>query len=118
MSTSSISESETGYGTSSLTVFDLRRAPRTSPSSGFFFGVPHRGADLAYWANFATALAKKLTLGFTGNINHVEALKRNSQAFAKISQLFVERAANVQTRTFYKGERTKNQVVRSLLQLG
>lgn len=83
-----------------------------------FFGVPHRGADLAYWASFATALAKNLTLGFTGNINHVEALKRNSQAFAKISQLFVERAANVQIRTFYEGERTKNQVVRSLFQLG
>lgn len=79
-----------------------------------FFGVPHRGADLAYWARFATVITKNLSLGFTGNLSHVEALKRNSQAFAKISQLFVERGANVPIRTFYEAERTKNQVVSSI----
>ncbi|KAF7502214.1 hypothetical protein GJ744_006436 [Endocarpon pusillum] len=76
-----------------------------------FMGVPHRGADLAYWAAFAANIVQVVQLGFGTNANFVEALKRNSQPFAKISRQFVERQLKLSIRTFYETQRLGNQVI-------
>jgi hypothetical protein len=76
-----------------------------------FFGVPHRGSDVAYWGNFAANLLKITQLGFSTNTSFVEALKRNSETFADISQQFIERGANLPIRTFYETEKLLNLLV-------
>lgn len=80
-----------------------------------FLGVPHRGADLAYWATFGAKLLQLGQLGFGTNPNFVDALQKNSQEFANISAQFVERAVPLSIRTFYETERIGNQLVRALV---
>ena len=75
-----------------------------------FFGVPHRGAETAYWANFGANVIKVAFFGRT-NTNFVAALQRNSRTFADISQQFVERGASLMIRTFYETETLYNQLV-------
>ena len=75
-----------------------------------FFGVPHRGAEGSYWANFVTNVIKVALFGRT-NTNFVAALQENSKTFADISQQFVERAASVRIRTFYETEMFHNHLV-------
>lgn len=77
-------------------------------------GVPHRGADLAYWATFAANILQFGQLGLGTNSNFVRALKRSSPTFANISGQFVERAARLSIWTFYETERMGNQLVRAL----
>lgn len=76
-----------------------------------FFGVPHRGADAAYWADFAANLLKITQWGFGTNTSFVAALKRNSRTLADISQQFVERATRLEIRTFFETEKLYNQLV-------
>ena len=76
-----------------------------------FFGVPHRGSDVAYWGAFAANLLKIMQLGFGTNTRSVKDLERNSATFANISQQFIERGANLPIRTFYETEKLLNQVV-------
>lgn len=68
-----------------------------------FFGVPHRGSDIAYWANFAASILEVFALGRT-NKRFISALKQNSKTFADISRQFIERAASLEIRTFYETE--------------
>jgi hypothetical protein len=77
-------------------------------------GVPHRGADLAYWATFAANILQFGQLGLGTNSKFVEALKRSSPTFANISGQFVERAVRLSIRTFHETERMGNQLVRAL----
>src|SRR5436305_4388400 len=74
-----------------------------------FFGVPHRGADLASSASFATNLIN--LLGINTNQSFVTALQRNSKTFMDISEQFIERAARLQIRTFYETEKLYHQLV-------
>ena len=74
-------------------------------------GVPHRGADSAYWASFVANILQVVQLGWGTNTSFVEALKRNSPTFTEISTQFVERAASLRIRTFFETERWGNQVV-------
>ena len=76
-----------------------------------FFGVPHRGSDLAYWSTFAARLLNTVQLGFGTNTSFVEALKRNSKTFADISQSFIERAEHLKIRTFYETEKLYGNLV-------
>lgn len=76
-----------------------------------FMAVPHRGADLAFWAAFAARLVKDVQLGFRGNPAFVEALQRNSRACADISRQFVGRSAKLSIRTFFETEKMGNQLV-------
>lgn len=78
-----------------------------------FLGVPHRGSDVAYWANFAANILQFGQLGLGTNPAYVKALQRNSTTFANISTQFVERATPLSIRTFYETERMANQVVSS-----
>ncbi|KAF2649651.1 hypothetical protein K491DRAFT_610366 [Lophiostoma macrostomum CBS 122681] len=70
-----------------------------------FFGTPHRGSDLAWWADFSANLLKALELGRGTNTTYVEGLKRNSKTFSHISQQWIERAKALDIRTYYETER-------------
>jgi hypothetical protein len=76
-----------------------------------FLGVPHRGADVAYWATFAANILQFGQLGFGTHPVYVKALQRNSPTFANISTQFIERASPLLIRTFFETERMGNQVV-------
>ena len=75
-----------------------------------FFGVPHRGAEAAYWSSFGANVIKVALFGHV-NANYVAALQQNSRAFADISRQFVERGASLKIRTFYETKMLDNQLV-------
>jgi hypothetical protein len=76
-----------------------------------FFGAPHRGADLAYWATFASRILQTIQLGLGTNPNFVMALQKNSPTFAQISEQFIERGDKLKIRTFYETERLYGHLV-------
>jgi hypothetical protein len=76
--------------------------------------VPHRGADIAYWAGLPANLLDRALVGFGGNTSFLNALKRASPTWRDISIQFVERAAPpLKIRTFFETERLGNILVRS-----
>ncbi|KAH0170241.1 hypothetical protein KCU67_g2721, partial [Aureobasidium melanogenum] len=76
-----------------------------------FLGVPHRGADLAYWAKFPAQIIPYLSLGFRGNTKLLESLSSKSADWMRISRDFVHRATSLQIRTFYETDRLGNVIV-------
>ena len=76
-----------------------------------FLGVPHRGADLAYWANLPAKLLEYGLAGYGGNPAFLGALKRNSDTWRDISKQFVQRAAPLKIRTFFETQRFHNLLV-------
>ena len=76
-----------------------------------FFGVPHRGADIAYWASIPAQIITHLSLGFVGNVQFLESLKRNSVVWRSISNEFVHRAKRIHIRSFYETKKIGNQIV-------
>ncbi|KAL9609828.1 MAG: hypothetical protein Q9167_005433 [Letrouitia subvulpina] len=76
-----------------------------------FMGVPHRGADLAFWGSFAANVLQLGQLGLGTNPKFMEALTRHSPTFADISEQFVERAVSLSIYTFFETERLGNQVI-------
>ncbi|KAN0098199.1 hypothetical protein V8E51_013862 [Hyaloscypha variabilis] len=85
---------------------------RDSAAGIIFFAVPHRGADIAYWANIATNALNLATLGARGNANFVRSLQKNSPEFANISQAFIQPAAQFTViRTFYETVKIGNQLI-------
>lgn len=77
-----------------------------------FFAVPHRGADAAYWATIAANVYSVATIGFKGNQNFVDALKRNSPEFWQISNAFIQPASKVNIiRSFYETTKIANRIV-------
>jgi len=74
--------------------------------------VPHRGADIAYWAGLPANLLDRALVGFGGNTSFLNALKRASPTWRDISIQFVERAAPpLKIRTFFETERLGNILV-------
>ena len=86
---------------------DVLRSVRAS----VFFGVPHRGADIAYWANSAAKFVNFAHLGLGVNTNFVAALQRRSEVFTDISRQFVERATPLIISTFYETNRLDGMLV-------
>lgn len=77
-----------------------------------FFAVPHRGADAAYLATLAADVYRFATLGFAGNKNFVEALKRNSPEFWRISNAFIQPASKLKiVFSFYETAKIGNDIV-------
>ncbi|CZR66344.1 uncharacterized protein PAC_16245 [Phialocephala subalpina] len=76
-----------------------------------FFGVPHRGSDVAYWGTFAANLLETIQLGFGTNSNFVKDLQRNSETLANISEQFFPLGDKLKIRTFYETERLLNRVI-------
>ncbi|TDZ15835.1 Vegetative incompatibility protein HET-E-1 [Colletotrichum orbiculare MAFF 240422] len=83
----------------------------TSTKGLVFFGVPHRGADKAYWAALVVRIAQFSSLGIRGNNKFVDSLKRNSAEFANISQAFIQPGARLTIRSFYETERMGNSLI-------
>lgn len=77
-----------------------------------FFGVPHRGANIAYWANIPAQIITSLSLGFVGNVQFLESLRRDSDVWRSISNEFIQRAKRLHIRTFYETKKIGNQMVR------
>ena len=67
-----------------------------------FMGTPHRGAETASWANFATRALQALQMGTATNNNLLSDLGRNSETLRQISQQFVERGSTLMMKTFYE----------------
>ena len=81
-----------------------------SVSAMVLFGVPHRGSNVAFWANFAANILSASQVG--ANPNFVHSLQRNSKAFSDISRQFIERAADLKKiYTFYELEKLHNILV-------
>jgi hypothetical protein len=79
-----------------------------------FFGVPHRGANLAYWAGFPASLLDHALLGFGGNRSFLRALQKNLDKWRTISQDFVQRRAQLSSiQTFFETEKLGNILVSS-----
>ncbi|KAI9795942.1 MAG: hypothetical protein M1833_006590 [Piccolia ochrophora] len=76
-----------------------------------FFGVPHRGSDIAFWVNYPAKLLDHGLLGLGGNTAYIDALKTNSSTWRAISKQFVERAEPLEIRTFYETERLGNVLI-------
>ena len=74
-----------------------------------FFGVPHRGADIA---DVASKFLSVLGLVFNVNKNNVQDLKPNSQRFANISSQFqsVQQDRNIPVLSFYETVRYNHTV--------
>jgi hypothetical protein len=83
-----------------------------SAAGVIFFAVPHRGADLGYWAKLAAKSLNFATAGAVGNSRFVKGLERNSREFAGISKAFVQPAGKfVVIRSFYESVKIGNQLV-------
>lgn len=60
-----------------------------------FFGVPHRGSDIAFCAGLPATLLDKGLVGFGGNTRFLDALMKNSIEWREIAEQFVQRADRV-----------------------
>ena len=67
-----------------------------------FMGTPHRGADVASWANLAARAFSTLQMSAATNTRLLSDLKRNSGTLMQISQQFVERGSAIRMKTFYE----------------
>lgn len=76
-----------------------------------FLGVPHRGADAAWWFKFAASSLKGATLGATTHSALVKDLEKASPALATISRQFVERGKSLVIYTFYETRKLSGIVV-------
>jgi hypothetical protein len=77
-----------------------------------FFGVPHRGADIAYWAGLPASLLDHALIGFGGNTSFLNSLKKSSSEWRAISRDFVQRGSELSCiRTFFETERLGNLLV-------
>lgn len=92
---------------------DIYGGLRDKAKAFIFLGVPHRGADAAFWLDFVVELSKITQLGFKGNNRFVDALKANSPTFAAISTQSNERFQSplISIRTFYESEKMGNLTV-------
>lgn len=76
-----------------------------------FLGVPHRGADIAYWASLPANIIKYGSLGFGGSTDFLNSLEKNSETWRTISKQFVERGKSLQIRTFFETKKIGNTLV-------
>ena len=77
-----------------------------------FLGVPHRGSDSAWWANFAANALKAASIGMTTNTALVDDLKRGSTTLMNISRQFVSRGKHLTIYTFYETLKLSGVLVR------
>ena len=76
-----------------------------------FLGVPHKGSDSAWWANFAANALKAASIGRATNTAFVAALRKNSNTLIDISKQFVHRGKDLKIYTFYETQRLSGVVV-------
>jgi triacylglycerol esterase/lipase EstA (alpha/beta hydrolase family) len=76
-----------------------------------FLGVPHRGADAAWWFSFAASSLKGATLGASTHTALVKDLQKASPVLATISKQFIDRAKSLKIYTFYETRKLSGIVV-------
>ena len=77
-----------------------------------FFGVPHRGADIAFWGHFAAEITKAAQFGFSTNDRFVKDLETDSSVLVDISTQFIHRAAELKrVYTFFETARLNGVLV-------
>jgi hypothetical protein len=76
-----------------------------------FLGVPHRGADAAWWFSFAASALKGATLGASTHTALVKDLQNASSALATISKQFVDRGQPLKIYTFFETRKLFGTVV-------
>ena len=82
-----------------------------------FLGVPHRGADLAYWAAFPARMIPYTSFGFWGNPRLLKSLRKNSEDWMRISNDFVPRARRLEIRSFFETDKFRDVIVSLVLLL-
>ena len=76
-----------------------------------FMGVPHKGSDSAWWANFAANALKGASGGTSTNTALVADLRKDSTTLTNISKQFVDRTARLQIYSFYETQKLYGVVV-------
>lgn len=76
-----------------------------------FLGVPHRGADAAWWFSFAASALKGATLGTSTHTALVKDLQNASPTLATISKQFVDRGQPLKIYTFFETRKLYRTVV-------
>jgi hypothetical protein len=76
-----------------------------------FLGVPHRGADAAWWFSFAASSLKGATLGVSTHTALVKDLQKASPTLATISKQFIDRGKSLKIYTFYETRKLSGIVV-------
>ncbi|MCJ1391102.1 hypothetical protein MMC18_003964 [Xylographa bjoerkii] len=69
-----------------------------------FMGVPRRGSDNAWWADFAATAVRISTLGTTTKSQILKVLQKESKTLMETSIAFVERGRDLEIYTFYETE--------------
>lgn len=82
-----------------------------SIQAAVFFGVPHGGADTAYWADVPIRILNYALVGYDINNSYLDALRRDSTVWRDISRSFVKRATPLKIRTFYETRKVQNVLV-------
>ena len=76
-----------------------------------FLGVPHRRADVAYWASHLAKIIESGSLGFLGSPDFLNSLKRDSKSWSIISKQWVERSQSLKIQTFFETKKVGNILV-------
>lgn len=76
-----------------------------------FFGVPHRGADLAYWAEHASRVVDFASFGLWRRNKFLKVLQKNSQELFDIANAVVEQAGRLDIRSFFETKMIGNDIV-------
>ena len=80
-----------------------------------FLGVPHKGSDSAWWANFAANALKGASIRLSTNNALVADLRMDSSVLSNISKQFVDRGKDLTIYTFYERLRLHGVLVRTPL---
>ncbi|KAI1448634.1 hypothetical protein F5Y02DRAFT_374104 [Annulohypoxylon stygium] len=84
---------------------------RDSTYGAMFFGVPHRGADLAYWAEHASRVVDFASFGLWRRNKFLKVLQKNSQELFDIANAVVEQAGRLDIRSFFETKMIGNDIV-------
>ncbi|KAI9888711.1 MAG: hypothetical protein M1814_006522 [Vezdaea aestivalis] len=70
-----------------------------------FLGVPHKGSDSAWWANFAASALKAASIGTSTNTALVADLRKDCSTLTNISKQFVDRTTGLKLYTFFERQK-------------
>jgi hypothetical protein len=70
-----------------------------------FFGTPHKGSNMASWADSMAKLLKAASFGTSTNRKLTKELKTQSVTLADISKSFVDRSKALKILSFYESDK-------------
>ncbi|PVH83178.1 hypothetical protein DL98DRAFT_585890 [Cadophora sp. DSE1049] len=72
-----------------------------------FFGTPHKGSSIAFWADLFANLLQTVSFGTSTNRRLTRDLHHQSEALADISRSFVDRSKALKILSFYESDKMK-----------